>query len=87
MFTWLNKQGVQSDEGFIVQRVDRFIIEYQEGPRKVSVGVEPGFSGGPRVIIGKDAFARWDNGISIPPSNKRECTRISRPRCNSKTWV
>jgi hypothetical protein len=30
-FTWLNKQGVESDEGLVLQRVDRFAFEYREG--------------------------------------------------------
>lgn len=30
MFTWLNKQGVKSDQGFVVQSIDRFVIQYSE---------------------------------------------------------
>lgn len=32
-FSWLNKQGVASDQGFVVQRVERFAYEYREGER------------------------------------------------------
>jgi hypothetical protein len=32
-FVWLNKQGVASDEGFALQRVDRFAYEYREANR------------------------------------------------------
>ena len=30
MFKWLNKQGVEYDKGFIVQKVGRFTIEYRQ---------------------------------------------------------
>ncbi|MFI5444299.1 hypothetical protein [Polaromonas sp. UC242_47] len=62
MFSWLNKQGVSSSEGFVVQSVDRFSIEYREGAQVVTVAVEPGsFGGGPSVSIEPDAFSHWDN--------------------------
>ena len=32
-FVWLNKQGVASDQGFVLERVDRFAFEYREGNR------------------------------------------------------
>ena len=66
MFTWLNKQGVQSDRGFIVQSVDRFTIEYREGSRKVSIHVESGRSPDGKLceIISRGAFKRWDNDLS-----------------------
>lgn len=62
MFTWLNKQGVRSEEGFEVQSVGRFAIEYREGAQVVTVDVERGsFGGGPSVAIRPDAFVYWDN--------------------------
>ena len=62
MFTWLNKQGIRSDSGFVVQFTDRFRAEYREGERIVSVYVEDGISGGiPAAIVGPDAFAHWDD--------------------------
>lgn len=33
MFSWMNKQGVRSDQGFEVQFTDRFTAEYREGVR------------------------------------------------------
>lgn len=39
MFTWLNKQGVQSDRGFDVQRTERFVMEYHEKGNIVSEAV------------------------------------------------
>ena len=34
-FVWLNKQGVASDRGFVLQRVDRFAFEYRETNRTI----------------------------------------------------
>jgi hypothetical protein len=63
MFKWLNKTGVESDHGFVVQSVDRLTVEYREGKRKVSVYVERGYAPGntPCVIIESTAFERWDD--------------------------
>jgi hypothetical protein len=45
-FTWLNKQGVRSDQGFEVQRTGRWTMEYREGAHamqfSVAAGREPG---------------------------------------------
>jgi len=73
MFTWLNKQGVQSDKGFIVQRVARFEVEYKEGHKKISIYVEPGYSAGKNcLIIQSDAFCKWDDGTPISESKQKE---------------
>ena len=40
MFTWLNKQGVQSDSGFIVQFAGRFTAEYREGGKIMTVALK-----------------------------------------------
>ena len=62
MFTWLNKQGVRSEEGFEVQSVGRFAIEYREGTQVVTLDVERGScGGGSSVAIRSDAFVYWDN--------------------------
>ncbi len=71
MFTWLNKQGVRSDQGFEVQRTGRFDAQYREGTRVVSLYVESGMSGGkPAIVIDPAAFARWDEGGDIPPEQQ-----------------
>lgn len=76
MFTWLNKQGVQSDRGFVVQVTGRFTIEYREGEQTIAVPVEFSVSqGGTCVIIDPHAFHRWDNdtsGLMIPLEKQRE---------------
>ena len=77
MFTALNKQGVQSDRGFIVQWMDRFTIEYREGANKISIYAESGRTahGDLCVVIGRGAFKRWENDspkISIPLEKQQE---------------
>lgn len=74
MFTWLNKQGVKSDLGFEVQSVDRFVIEYREKGRRISVEVEDGFGAGmkPCVIINTNAFERWDDGEIISSEDQKK---------------
>ena len=66
MFTWLNKQGVCSDQGFVVQRTGRFSAEYREGGKKITFYVENGLTGGSHcIIVGPNAFIRWDDGTPI----------------------
>lgn len=74
MFTWLNKQGVKSSEGFIVQRTGRFTAEYQEGGKKISISLENGFLPDmkPCEIISSCAFSRWDNGASISKEKQEQ---------------
>jgi len=74
MFTWLNKQGVKSNKGFIVQRTGRFTAEYQEGSRKISIDLENGVLADGKFceIIDADAFSKWDDGVSISLSKQKE---------------
>jgi len=61
-FTWLNKQGVRSSEGFEVQFTARFTAEYREGRRIEVVAIEPVIiAGRPGVAIDPNTFERWDN--------------------------
>ena len=74
MFTWLNKQGVRSDQGFEVQFTGRFDAQYREGGKVVTVGVESGMNGGlPCIILDPSAFERWDGdrlGNRISPDQQ-----------------
>ena len=75
MFTWLNKQGVRSESGFVVQFTDRFSAEYREGGRIITVFVQDGISGGmPAIIVGPDAFAHWDDDTA--PFSETERKRL-----------
>jgi hypothetical protein len=64
MFTWLNKQGVRSEDGgFVVQFTGRFKAEYREGAKRLVVPVEDAFvDGKPAIVITSAAFATWDDG-------------------------
>jgi hypothetical protein len=41
-FTWINKQGIKADSGFILQRIDRFTYEYYDGKFIIQIPIEPG---------------------------------------------
>ncbi len=61
-FKWLNKQGVESSEGFILQSVDRYHYHYSEGDREMSITVEPGYHAGVKKyheVIFLDETCRW----------------------------
>lgn len=73
MFTWLNKQGVQSDRGFALQFTGRFTAEYREGAKTVTLDVESGLNAGmPCIILDPEAFARWDDGTPITPDRQAQ---------------
>jgi hypothetical protein len=74
--TWINKQGVRSSDGFEVQSIGRFEIEYREGGQTVTVPVERGsFWGGPLVAIAPNAFEYWDN-YRVPNSKERQAEML-----------
>jgi hypothetical protein len=76
MFTWLNKQGVRSDEGFDVQRTGRFDAEYIESGKVVTLDVQSGVSGGlPCISIDPKAFKRWSDGTPIPDAEQGRLLR------------
>lgn len=59
MFKWLNKQGVESTSGYILQRVSRFSYEYREGSQKMLIIVEPGIN---YEDIDESSLSKW-----LPP--------------------
>jgi hypothetical protein len=59
-FRWLNKLGVESSAGFVVQFTGRFKAEYREGGRILVVRVENGRSGGkPAICYSPESFQAW----------------------------
>lgn len=71
MFVWLNKQGVQSDRGFIVQFTSRFTAEYRENGQTITLDMEDGMNGGlPCISVSPNAFERWDDGTAIPKNEQ-----------------
>ena len=76
MFTWLNKQGVRSDDGFEVQRTGRFDAEYSEGGKLVKLEVQSGVVGGlPCIILDPKAFMRWSDGSPISDAEQERLFR------------
>jgi hypothetical protein len=71
MFTWLNKQGVQSDRGFSLQFTGRFDAEYRENGKVVSLYVESGFDGGACILAEPTVFERWDDGQLISSEKQK----------------
>ena len=65
MFRWLNKQGVESDQGFVVQFTGRFTCEYRENNKILVLEIEDGFYGTqPCINVRRNAFEVW-NGKNI----------------------
>jgi hypothetical protein len=67
MFTWLNKQGVKSSKGFIVQCVTRFTFEYKEDKKIISIPVESDLSPELKLIIKANlkTFSKWLDRTTI----------------------
>lgn len=74
MFTWLNKQGVQSDRGFSLQFTGRFSAEYREHGKVATLNVEAGLSGGLQsIVLDPGAFEHWDGeSAKIPASQQQQ---------------
>ena len=77
MFTWLNKQGVKSSKGFIVQSIARFVMEYREAEKCISIEVESDYGPGRKPIekIRMDAISKWDDGTPITKEKQEEIIR------------
>lgn len=64
-FKWVNKQGVESDTGFVVQLTCRFTAEYRENGKVFEVDIESGFCGDkPAICFSRKQFSRWSNSES-----------------------
>jgi len=70
MFTWLNKQGVRSSEGFEVQFTGRFTAEYREGARYLVVDVEDGVNG--LIDFNAKGFEKWANSSTRNSPEEQE---------------
>ena len=62
-FTWLNKQGVENENGEVVQFTGRFSAEYRKGEKVIEVGHESGVMGGTSCIsYRRKDFEKWSKG-------------------------
>ena len=66
-FKWLNKQGVASSSGYVVQSMDRFYCHYIEGEYVMVVYVEPG-------LDYEEVIWNWDEKWR-PPHQSEEIPR------------
>jgi hypothetical protein len=73
MFTWSNKQGVRSDEGFEFQFTGRFTAEYRENGRVTDMYVEDGVGW---IIIYEGSIESLWNNKDNPFERKFERNRI-----------
>lgn len=60
MLSWINKQGVKSSDGWLLQRVDRFHYHYIEGERWLEMPVESN-----EIFLGKTLT--WQSSVGIEP--------------------
>ena len=60
MFTWINKQGVESEDGFVVQRTGRFSVECRDDVKAIELNVESGLANGkPAILYSSSDFTQW----------------------------
>jgi hypothetical protein len=77
MFRWLNKQGVESSSGFVLQSVDRYGYHYREGGKTMRIDVEP------RRIPGGDYYEEVSEksfSVWLPPHASEVVTAEERER-------
>jgi hypothetical protein len=66
-FSWLNKQGVRSDEGIVLQRVDRYAFEYREANRTMRLEGESIVAELGSCSWGFGFYPNWRNATWMPP--------------------
>lgn len=82
MFTWVNKQTVESSQGFVVQFTGRFTGTYREGKSIISFQKEAGISGGAQaIIVDSHAFDHWDHGEKIEQAQQLQIFDNLRAAC------
>ena len=76
MFRFLNKQGVESDEGFSVQVLSRYKIQYSDLELKKSLTLDTdyGFNASMEacMILENPKFDRWDDGVSLNAAEQEQ---------------
>ncbi len=72
-FTWLNKQGVETEEGIVVQSTGRFTFEYREGKKVIEIDIEGGIMGGKSCIhFKRSIFKKWSSGSGVLTFSEQE---------------
>jgi hypothetical protein len=77
MFTWINKQGVQSSDGFIFKSESRFYYHYIEEDMVLQVYADGYFDGSNhfRVVIYTGSIDKW-----LPPYDQNQISDSERER-------
>lgn len=79
MFKAINKQGVASDAGFVVQRTGRFTAKYSEAGTTLEISVEPGrLDGKPCLIVARSAFDAWTGPLVGGETKAEQQQRLMR---------
>lgn len=79
-FVWLNKQGVASDEGFVVQRMERFAYEYRENDRVMRLEGESLYGNLENASWGFGFYPSWRTAKWQPPFESVEISPTDRDR-------
>lgn len=79
-FVWLNKAGVASDQGFVVQRVERYAIEYREANRVMRLRGDAMFGNLGNASFGFELDAGWQMAIWQPPFGNVQISQADRDR-------
>jgi hypothetical protein len=66
-FVWLNKTGVASDAGFVLQRVDRYAYEYREANRTMRLEGESIVANLGNASFGFGFYPGWRDAVWQPP--------------------
>ena len=75
MFDWINKQGVVSDEGYTLQRIQRFCYHYSEGDLVLQVDVESGIKY-EKIFLSKNMH--WNVPNNLKPINEEKFVKIEK---------
>lgn len=77
-FIWINKQGVQNDDGEIVQFTGRFTMEYRNGAKVLELGIESVIRGGASCIqYRRSDFEKWSKGGGLLSPAEKERARTT----------
>ena len=73
MFYWLNKCGVESETGFVVQIIGVDLLSYRENGRKIDFYTETYQSGGVLYLdLWRTKLASWESGVKISEPSQEQ---------------
>ena len=79
-FVWLNKQGVASDQGFVLQSMDRTIFEYREANHVLKLEGESIVSGLGGASFGFGFYPTWREALWQSPYHNSFISDVDRDR-------